>query len=1509
MQSLRSCPFVKRHGKSLQKISLFFGFVLVLSLSACFQSSTPETATHTLPEENTLIDSSFNIIQHQTLNAQGLQTTAVNSTGEIIIGEVGKLNVRQAKDSDWHTFTLTNIYDSPIVVMNPVAFNGTGAAMMRVRNVDSDSFEFKVDNWKYGSNKNKEVTVSFLVMEQGRHTIGQMSIEADFVEVTANFVDENFQNSFSNTPVILAQPQSVNSQNAFTTNIQNVSASGFEVRLLTDNASSIVTSETVGYVALSQHAGTLLPVTDVEGEPQLEEYPFEVVLTEEEINQKWSSLSFQNTYTNPIFLASQQTTNSDKTTSLRYQDLTSNSVEIKIQDENSKGGKGNHPFEAIGYVVFEGETKFLVEEEVLTDTVGPTGGSLAVAGGSYVSFSQEFFSEEAMVELVTINERPTFYPETSNELSNFENYHLLKPVARQLILNLPIQQINFDSGAELVFFTNPNPALIDDASDLVAEIRFIDEGGNQTLAFTDYSLTDGTYFSLYAPALYEFVRYSPELENLKIGVQLMDAQDYFRVYQQQTALSTQGTEGRTTGLYRVTESFDPDIFDNYCLQDNIDITVAPPGLTLAQENDLPQNTIPEIINHGFRGMIDTALRRQYTFPGCEMRAYIRAQWELGDAITLYINNYDSHKRVLENTNFLASEIDRVFPTGQDLVMTGFSTGGYQNVIFDVAYGNQVNIIRSNVISAQLQGLGNRGCINVGQIPQGSASQIPNGPTSWCTDSGFYGPTGFAASLPFGPVRELNDNYGDFFHDSTLGFEVRRDCSLFGCGYNPEGSEIVGVINPISTWLREKILDNPDFDYSKYKMHLADGRGINAQGAIEDARFGRMQAAGPHGLPNDNTVPFISTCFTDNLQAKDLVEACEDSPFEFEDYDRAVHDTLDDDPTEKDTILDKYSDEIAEQSREAIDSYLDNDKDGFNNGEEQEAGSDPEDPDSTPDCPSGDCGGSGSGTTPPDDPDDGSDSGSDGSDGNTFGDPNMTSFDDLFIRIHSVGEFILARSIEDDFEVQVRFVEVENGLSANSAVAINVAGDKVGIYTNQGESPSIFVNGEELDYGDRLVLAINLENGGILSVDGTEAMVVWPDGTVLTSELMVRQSRSEAELVGSVKISAPSHRANKLEGILGDFNGDWRNDIQTRDGTVLESATLEEIHTVFAESWRITQSESLFDYEPGLSTIDYIDRSAPREYVTLDTLDPVARENAEQICRDAGIIDARVLTGCIIDVAATGDPAWAAIAVGLDPNILDIRIIPLTFVMLVNETRDIGAVVSGRATNSQAVTWTSDLGQITGSGNTISYTAPNEPGEYSLSVSLDEDPSVANTAKVIVLESLLTGDDTRFRLSWDAEPRDLDSHLWLPEEYACHILYYNVGSADSAPFATLDRDDTNGFGIETITVHQRFNLGQYEYAVYNYSGEVDFNTEGIQVEIYTAQGRITTFTPPENSGSGDWWHVFSVDGTSGQIIEVNEVLDVYEPYVDFDSSSECGTDSTVNLESPLQVQNFKEKPRK
>ncbi|MBX3629676.1 MAG: DUF4347 domain-containing protein [Nitrosomonas sp.] len=253
---------------------------------------------------------------------------------------------------------------------------------------------------------------------------------------------------------------------------------------------------------------------------------------------------------------------------------------------------------------------------------------------------------------------------------------------------------------------------------------------------------------------------------------------------------------------------------------------------------------------------------------------------------------------------------------------------------------------------------------------------------------------------------------------------------------------------------------------------------------------------------------------------------------------------------------------------------------------------------------------------------------------TGGDPHIQTFDGLGYSFQTVGEFIMFRGQNDEFEFQVRQSPLpgNNLVSVNSAVATVINGNTVGVYADR--IIPLVINGE----------AVELKNGESIAVGNGS---VYRNGNtyVVTNEfgdgVVAAVRRGFTDFLTIQNFLAPERGAG-VEGLFGNADGIRENDLALRDGTVLtQPVAATDLYGVFADNWRITNEESFFDYLEGESTETFTDLSFPREIVTLNDLDPVVRAAAEQIARDAGLVPGTFeFETTVLDVALSGDPAFA-----------------------------------------------------------------------------------------------------------------------------------------------------------------------------------------------------------------------------------------------------------------------------
>lgn len=259
----------------------------------------------------------------------------------------------------------------------------------------------------------------------------------------------------------------------------------------------------------------------------------------------------------------------------------------------------------------------------------------------------------------------------------------------------------------------------------------------------------------------------------------------------------------------------------------------------------------------------------------------------------------------------------------------------------------------------------------------------------------------------------------------------------------------------------------------------------------------------------------------------------------------------------------------------------------------------------------------------------------GLDALTFGDTHLVTFDGLLVDFQAVGEFVLIRSETGDLEIQIRQQPAKGSKTAslNTAVAANISGDRVAI--DGAQSVPLHINGDPATVP---VEGIALPNGGRVAIEGRSLYTLtWPDGSVI----QVADWNYDARWL-EVHLSLADGRAGTTEGLLGDADGDPGNDLTAADGTVFDVDDLrfDDLYDGWGDSWRISQPESLFEYDAGDSTETFTDPEFPDDVVSVDSLGSDAHRDAARVCREAGVTEEALMQACVLDVAVTGVAEFA-----------------------------------------------------------------------------------------------------------------------------------------------------------------------------------------------------------------------------------------------------------------------------
>ncbi len=258
----------------------------------------------------------------------------------------------------------------------------------------------------------------------------------------------------------------------------------------------------------------------------------------------------------------------------------------------------------------------------------------------------------------------------------------------------------------------------------------------------------------------------------------------------------------------------------------------------------------------------------------------------------------------------------------------------------------------------------------------------------------------------------------------------------------------------------------------------------------------------------------------------------------------------------------------------------------------------------------------------------------------WGDVHIITYNGTNYDFQAVGEFDLAKSRlpGDSFEIQLRLQpwSATSSVSVITQVAAALGSDRV---TFDWTRPNpVWVDGSVATLSQANPELI-LPGGTIDEVTPNMFRVNWNTGETMT----VTYAGSYINVVDGVP---PGDLAGGVAGLQGEAEGQV-NDFQLADGTVLaQPLTQDQLYGEYANSWRVSQASSLFDYAPGQTTATFTDPNFPADRLSLSDLPQNVVGPAAQQVTAAGIADPGIAQAAELDYLATGDPSFITSALNV-----------------------------------------------------------------------------------------------------------------------------------------------------------------------------------------------------------------------------------------------------------------------
>ncbi len=308
-------------------------------------------------------------------NIDGTDTAVVTIVDDESLTQIGESGHLTGINHEWTRVSLNRTYENPVVIAGPASTVGSNPLVVRVRKVQSNSFEIRIDEWDYQDEFHANESVDYMVIEAGTHLLGDGTVITagnQFIDTSWTHVDSGNEGGIVLTTVVTD-----NDDASITTRVRNLGSS-FSVQLQEEQAADGVHGyEKVSWIQFGSGAGNLNGLQYIASETS-------TVVSHDEY-----AIEFGDDFgAAPVFLAGMQTTLGPDPATVRRTTISGTEAVVFLEEEQSADTEVFHLAENVGFLAISSGVI-----EAVTANEGKVGETGVVSLGhtwAQVNFSQPY---------------------------------------------------------------------------------------------------------------------------------------------------------------------------------------------------------------------------------------------------------------------------------------------------------------------------------------------------------------------------------------------------------------------------------------------------------------------------------------------------------------------------------------------------------------------------------------------------------------------------------------------------------------------------------------------------------------------------------------------------------------------------------------------------------------------------------------------------------------------------------------------------------------------------------------------------------------------------------------------------------------------------------------------------------------------------------------------------------------------------------------------------------------